>query len=49
MTTTAHNRFDEAHRAVCDDCQRAYEDFCQEQADEARLDSMAENGADDVE
>lgn len=36
-----HTRFDEAHRNTCDDCRRDYEDFCQEQEDDARLDALA--------
>jgi len=37
-----HNRFDEEHRKVCDDCRDQYEDFCQEQDDDARLDALSE-------
>ena len=37
-----HDRFDEEHRLICEDCTAAYFDFCQEQADEARLDAAAE-------
>ena len=37
-----HSRFDNQHRQVCADCREAYEDFLQEQADEARLDAMSE-------
>lgn len=37
-----HDRFDEEHRLICEDCTADYFDFCQEQADEARLDAMAE-------
>ena len=34
-----HNRFDDEHRLECDDCQRDYDDLCDECADEARLDN----------
>lgn len=37
---TNHSRFDEDHRAICEDCYSDYVDFCDEQADEARLDAM---------
>ena len=40
---TSHNRFDEAHRNICDDCRRDYEDFRIEQDDDARLDEMSES------
>ena len=35
-----HSRFDEDHRKICEDCYAGYVDFCQEQADDARLDAM---------
>ena len=38
-----HNRFDEEHRKVCNECYRDYDDFCQEQVAEARLDEMSES------
>lgn len=37
-----HSRFDEDHRKICEDCTADYFDFCQEQAEEARLDSMSD-------
>lgn len=37
-----HSRFDADHRSICEDCYSDYVDFCQEQADDARLDEMAE-------
>lgn len=33
-----HNRFDENHRKTCEDCQDAYDDFCQEQDSEKQPD-----------
>ena len=37
-----HNRFDEVHRDECEECRDAYDDFCQECADEDRLDNKGE-------
>lgn len=37
-----HSRFDEDHRRNCTDCYADYIDFCQDQADDARLDAMIE-------
>lgn len=37
-----HNRFDEDHHRICEDCYSGYADFMQEQADDARLDAMSE-------
>lgn len=34
-----HDRFNEEHRLICEGCMADYYDFCQEQADEARLDT----------
>lgn len=42
-----HSRFDEEHCRVCSDCYADRLDFLWEQADEARLDAMAE--ADELE
>jgi len=38
-----HDRFNEIHRRLCDDCYNAYLDFRDEQADEARLDVPQED------
>lgn len=46
---TNHNRFDEDHRAACDDCMSAYMDFMFDQADDARLDNLAELSIEGVE
>ena len=45
--STEHSRFDEEHRAICEDCRADYVDFIQEQAAEARLDAMAEGASDE--
>ena len=43
-----HSRFDEDHRKVCEPCHADWLDFCQEQADDARLDALSDTGAAEV-
>ena len=42
QSMSEHSRFDEEHCRVCSDCYADRLDFMQEQADEARLDALAE-------
>ena len=37
-----HNRWDEDHRKVCEDCYSEYVDACMDMARDAELDAMAE-------